>query len=220
MPFVTQNLEINSLFPTPFVVLQLGGDDGANERLKARILARVESHPSVLKSNRGGWQSDTDFQDWAGPEGEALLAVASEIGTKISARQTADGFVPADFPWKVNAWANVNRAGNTNDMHTHAGAYWSGVYYVDDGGVEAGGVEAGGVEAGGALELMDPRGVMPMMYAPLVRIGIKGCLTAGGSETFQPRTGNMVLFPAWLFHAVQPYRGDGVRISVAFNLGV
>jgi hypothetical protein len=30
----------------------------------------------------------------------------------------------------------------------------------------------------------------------------------------------MVLFPAWLFHAVQPYKGDGVRISVAFNLSI
>jgi uncharacterized protein (TIGR02466 family) len=210
MPFVTQNLEINSLFPTPFIVLQLASDDGANERLKARILERAESHPTVLKSNRGGWQSDTDFQDWCGPEGTAMLSVASEIGTKISARQTADGFVPADFPWKVNAWANVNRAGDTNDMHTHAGSYWSGVYYVDDGGVDM----------GGAFEMMDPRGVTPIMYAPIVRIGIKGCLTAGGSETFQPRTGNMVLFPAWLFHAVQPYKGDGVRISVAFNLSI
>ena len=127
-----------------------------------------------------------------------------------SGRDLPDGFAPAEFPWKINAWANINRAGNTNDMHTHAGSYWSGVYYVDDGGVEV----------GGALELMDPRGVLPMMYAPLVRIGIKGCLTAGASETFQPKTGNMVLFPAWLFHAVQPYLGDGVRISVAFNLGV
>jgi uncharacterized protein (TIGR02466 family) len=210
MPFETQNLDINSLFPTPLVILQLDSQDGANERLKQRILARSESHPSVLKSNRGGWQSDTDFTDWAGPDGAAMLAVASEIATKISATQTADGFAPAAFAWKMNAWANINRSGNTNDMHTHAGAYWSGVYYVDDGGVEV----------GGALELMDPRGVTPMMYAPLVRMGIKGCLTAGGSETFQPKTGNMVLFPAWLFHAVQPYLGDGVRISVAFNLGV
>jgi len=210
MTFVTENLEINSLFPTPLIVLQLSSADGANERLKQRILARSQSHPSVLKSNRGGWQSDTDFTDWAGPDGEAMLAVASEVATKISAVQTANGFAPADFPWKMNAWANVNRSGHTNDMHTHAGAYWSGVYYVDDGGVEV----------GGALELMDPRGVTPMMYAPLVRIGIKGCVTAGASETFQPKTGNMVLFPAWLLHAVQAYLGDSVRISVAFNLGV
>jgi uncharacterized protein (TIGR02466 family) len=210
MPFVTQNLEISSLFPTPLVVLKLASDDGANERLKQRILERAASHPSVLKSNRGGWQSDTDFADWAGPEGQAMLAVASDIATKISAVQTADGFAPAEFAWKMNAWANVNRAGNTNDMHTHAGAYWSGAYYVDDGGVDS----------GGAFEMMDPRGVTPMMYAPLVRIGIKGCLTAGASETYQPKTGDMVLFPAWLFHAVQPYLGSGTRISVAFNLCV
>jgi uncharacterized protein (TIGR02466 family) len=213
MSFTAQDLEINSLFPTPFIVLRLADGDGSNERLRARILARAESHPSVLKSNRGGWQSETDFAEWTGPEGAAVLDVARDIATKITAVQTADGFAPADFPWRVNAWANVNRAGNTNDMHTHAGAYWSGVYYVDDGHAHE-----GRVEAGGALELMDPRGVAPVMYAPLVRMGIKGCLTAGASESFQPRTGNMVLFPAWLFHAVQPFAGEGVRISIAFNL--
>jgi hypothetical protein len=28
------------------------------------------------------------------------------------------------------------------------------------------------------------------------------------------------LFPSWLFHQVRPYRGTGLRISIAFNLGV
>ncbi len=30
----------------------------------------------------------------------------------------------------------------------------------------------------------------------------------------------MVLFPSWLFHQVRPYRGQGLRISIAFNLGL
>jgi hypothetical protein len=30
----------------------------------------------------------------------------------------------------------------------------------------------------------------------------------------------MVLFPAWLVHAVRPYSGPGKRISIAFNLSV
>nr|MBP8154217.1 hypothetical protein [Nitrospira sp.] len=31
--------------------------------------------------------------------------------------------------------------------------------------------------------------------------------------------GQCLLFPGWLFHAVNTYRGTAPRISVAFNLG-
>jgi hypothetical protein len=30
----------------------------------------------------------------------------------------------------------------------------------------------------------------------------------------------LFLFPSWLFHQVRPYRGDALRISIAFNLSV
>ena len=52
-------------------------------------------------------------EEGAPRSGEAMLAVASEIATKITATQVPDGFAPAEFPWKMNAWANINRAGNT-----------------------------------------------------------------------------------------------------------
>ena len=34
-------------------------------------------------------------------------------------------------------WANINRKGEGNAFHSHPGAFWSGVYYVDDGGIVA-----------------------------------------------------------------------------------
>jgi hypothetical protein len=34
-----------------------------------------------------------------------------------------------------------------------------------------------------------------------------------------PRAGMLVLFPPSLLHWVEPHRGDGLRLSVAFNLG-
>jgi hypothetical protein len=32
-----------------------------------------------------------------------------------------------------------------------------------------------------------------------------------------PRDGLLVVFPAWLYHYVNPYQGTAPRISVAFN---
>ena len=116
--------------------------------------------------------------------------------------------------WRTNAWANVNRKGHGNEFHTHPGAYWSGTYYVDDGGI------ADDPELGGAFEMQDPRGVAPAMYAPLLGFAVPGGQSAGASELIQPKSGQFILFPSWLQHGVRPYQGERMRISVAFNFSV
>jgi len=42
----------------------------------------------------------------------------------------------------------------------------------------------------------------------------------GGKEIIQPEPGLLIVFPAWLFHYVNPYHGDGERISIAWNFNV
>ena len=59
------------------------------------------------------------------------------------------GRPPEALSWTMSAWANVNQQGDFNTVHTHPGATWSGVYYVDHGEAEA---EA----EGAALQLSDP----------------------------------------------------------------
>jgi len=82
--------------------------------------------------------------------------------------------------------------------------------------------EDGGIAAdpslGGELEFMDPRGSVPLMNAPHLRIA--GNLSAGSTERIRPQAGRMVIFPAWVMHGVRPYRGGAERISIAFNLAV
>ena len=82
------------------------------------------------------------------------------------------------------------------------------------------GEAADGAPLGGEFEMQDPRGVLPAFYAPRLKYWIPGCLSAGGQDFFEPRTGTLALFPAWLVHAVRPYGGAGQRISIAFNLSV
>ncbi len=81
----------------------------------------------------------------------------------MTLRDTGDELVPAVVDWRVSAWANVNRAGNGNKAHGHPMAYWSGVYWVDDGGI------AQDTSLGGELEVSDPRGIIAAMYAPQLR---------------------------------------------------
>jgi uncharacterized protein (TIGR02466 family) len=136
-----------------------------------------------------------------------VLEAARSLATRLTADRQGNA---VEIDWKINSWANVNRRGHGNEMHTHPGAFWSGSYYVADGGQGM----------GGEFEVHDPRGVAPAMYAPLLTFAGPGGPSLGAAEQIAPVAGMMVLFPSWLQHAVRPYRGDAVRISIAFNLGL
>jgi len=199
-------------FATPFVVAPLNAPEPLNAALRDVILDRAASHPSTQVSNHGGWQSDTAFAEWSGPAGKALLAIACKLADSLTAVQTPEGLVAGAPAWQVNAWANLNRAGDSNRAHHHPAAFWSGVYWVDVG--------PEGDSSGGEFEMHDPRGVLPAFYAPRLRYALAGCLSAGGQDFFTPTAGVLALFPSWLVHAVRPYTGPGERISIAFNLSV
>ena len=58
------------------------------------------------------------------------------------------------------------------------------------------------------------------MYAPQLAFNVPGGLSVGANEVVRPKTGLMVMFPAWLLHQVRPYKGGAERISIAFNLSL
>ena len=103
--------------------------------------------------------------------------------------------------------------GASNQFHRHPGAFWSAVYYVDDG---YGGSPDRAL--GGELVLEDPRMPAIRMAAPDLRFRRPGGKADHHETWMRPESGRIVMFPAWLSHAVRPYRGSGLRISVAVNL--
>jgi uncharacterized protein (TIGR02466 family) len=203
--------EVRSYFATPVVVAILPDAEAVNRDLRRAILEREGAGESVQHSNLGGWQSDWELESWGGPAARRVLEAARELATRMTSDRAGR---PIKVAWKTNAWANVNRKGHGNEFHTHPGAYWSGTYYVDDGGIS----EDPALD--GAFEMQDPRGVAPAMYAPLLAFAVPGGQSVGASELIYPRAGQLVLFPSWLSHAVRPYHGDRERISIAFNFSL
>lgn len=204
-------VDVRSYFPTPMAVVELPDGPVLNKALREAVMARVGEGPGVSHSNLGGWQSSWDLTEWAGREGMQILEAAQAVATRLTCGREGEA-VKVD--WKINSWANVNQSGHGNEFHTHPGAYWSGSYYVDDGGV------FDNPALGGEFELQDPRGVAPAMYAPLLAINVPGGQSVGASELVRPKAGMMIIFPSWLSHGVRPYTGNGTRISIAFNLSV
>lgn len=204
-------IAVRGLFATPVAAIALPDAEARNDRLRALILARRDATPSIRSSNAGGWHSARDLPDWGGPDAAEVLALARSAATQLTTDRFGGTVRPA---WTMQAWANVNGPGESNIAHYHAGAFWSGTYYVDDGGC------ASDPSLGGEFEMIDPRGAAPAMYAPTLRFAGEDGRSAGSGETIQPRPGLLVLFPSWLAHQVRPYRGTALRISLAFNLGV
>jgi len=211
-PITIQDIQPRSYFPTPVAVVLLANTEQLNADLKRVVLEREAKDKSgTAHSNLGGWQSDWKLAEWGGSPARAVLQAARATADRFTSDRTGRA-VKVD--WKMNAWANVNRSGHANEFHTHPGAYWSGTYYVEDGGI------GNDPSLGGEFEMQDPRGVAPAMYAPNLAYPMPGMQSAGASELISPRAGMLILFPAWLSHAVRPYRGKGMRISIAFNLSV
>lgn len=208
------DFKVKNLFPTPFIMASFAPDEAAliNEQLIPMLLKKAEVSESMKVSNQGGWQSDAKLPEWGGEPVQTILAALKELITQVTLYKDGNEFQRGVIDWKINGWANINRKGDSNALHTHPGAYWSVVYYVQ--------VDDSGQETGAELELLDPRGPVANMYCPLLRFGLQGYVTAGGSELHKPKAGECILFPSWLQHAVKPYIGEGTRISLAFNFSI
>jgi uncharacterized protein (TIGR02466 family) len=191
--------KVMRLFATPVIVDEIEGAAALNEALEKAIVEQQSSDPGVKLSNRGGWQSKHDFPGWGGQAAKTLIAKAVELANGHTV--TANSAPPS---WRVDSWANISGSGHFNMPHVHGGSFWSAVYSVRAGAGE-----------GGQLVLHDPRMPQLRMHAPGVQFKDVGPELR---VMIQPRSGLMILFPAWLSHSVEPWEGEGSRISVAMNI--
>jgi uncharacterized protein (TIGR02466 family) len=191
-------------FATPLLEHVWSDGPDLNVALRESILRHARDHSGEQLTNEGGWHSETGRLEFCGSAGERLIAHMREMTREATARLYAEFSAepPEPLSWILSAWANVNNRGDSNNMHTHPGATWSGVYYVDDGEAVAG-------AEGTALHLSDP-------CPPRTNIFFPDLLSA--TVRIRPVPGLMILFPSYVPHAVPPHRGDRPRISIAFNV--
>ena len=198
------NTSLVYLFPTPFLHHIWADSEELNKELRSLIMARERANPGVAKTNIGGWHSEAGNLEWCGAAGQKLIRRMFEAANHATYQlMTKFGRPMPDFKWTLQAWANVSRTGAFNKTHTHAGATWSGTYYVDPGEPPP---EA---EDGTPLLLMDSdQGRANTFFPTLVPM----------TAFIKPEPGLMVLSPSYLPHMVFAHQGKRPRISIAFNL--
>jgi uncharacterized protein (TIGR02466 family) len=192
-----------SLFATPVLEHVWADRAELNVQLRENILEHARQHPGNERTNVGGWHSETGALEFCGQAGERLIRHMRDMTEEATRRLYAQFQRPPEsLSWTLSAWANVNQRGDFNTMHTHPGATWSGVYYVDPG-------ESEPAPEGTAIHLSDPCPTRINGFFPEL---------ASSTFLFRPEPGLMILFPSYLPHAVPPHRGDRPRISIAFNV--
>jgi uncharacterized protein (TIGR02466 family) len=198
-----ENVTFANLFATPLLAHVWADGAELNEQLKDRILEHARKSPSKDLTNVGGWHSETGRLEFCGQAGERLVAHMREMTEEATLRVYAGfGKSPERLNWTLHAWANVNAAGDFNKMHTHPGATWSGVYYVDTGSSDR-------ADEGTPLHLSDPNPSRTSIFFPEL---------SSSNVLIKPEPGLMILFPSYVPHGVLPHRGDRERISIAFNV--
>ncbi len=177
-----------------------------NPLIRDVVLKRMESSPGVIHTNRGGWHSESDLPTWPErPIQEFVDHLRSAIAELV--RRTVTDPSPEHFEnWKILGWANVNGKGSYNKQHDHDGFgnLWSSFYYVDTG------ESYPGEDVGGYTVFQDRSGVPketlrePNPFSREVLV--------------KPEAGFLFVFPGRLYHHVEPYWGERLRITLAFNL--
>jgi uncharacterized protein (TIGR02466 family) len=186
------NIKQGDIFPTSFYTVNIF-DAQENQKYKDFLIDLSQKTPGTSRSNRGGWQSETNLweQEVFKPLLEKTTAIAQSIIESISQNR----------PQMVirAMWGNINPKGGMNFTHVHPSGWMSGVYYIQ--------LPQGTDE----ITFEDPRPARMMDFQ-------RSCLVSDEYFSHRPKVGELLLFPSWLPHFVLPNTSDEERISVSFNI--
>ena len=184
-------------FPTPLYIKDLPNVVQLNQYLEQQIIHWSKTDPKGKKrTNVNGWHSTTDMnqKEEYNVLTKELFAMQYEIYKKEHLTQK---------PVLGNMWANINYPGGYNRPHLHPNALFSGVYWIKT------------PIKSGNLMLYEPRpGVQCNMPNRKER---KLPPELWREVHYEPTAGRIIMFPAWLWHEVQPNKSNDTRISVSFN---
>ena len=167
-----------------------------NNTLAQHIIQWSQQGQGLKKTNMNGWHSTTDMH--TKPEYKMLVDELYQMQHEIFQEEWLDR-----KPMLGNMWANINYSGGYNRPHVHPNCLFSGVYYVKT------------QPQCGELIVDDPRpGIQIMM--PTRKPG-QPPKHLWRKAHIEPIQGRLIMFPAWLWHCVEPNQSNDMRISVSFN---
>jgi len=183
----------DTFFPTNIYAKDVQLD---NNLLTQQIVNWSKVDEGVKKTNMNGWHSPTTMHQKE--EYTPLIKELYNMMHEVWKEEWLDR-----KPFLGNMWANINYSGGYNRPHIHPNSLFSGVYYVKT------------QDNCGNLVVNDPRpGIQTTMPS---RVKGRPPKDLWREAHIAPYTGRIIMFPAWLWHAVENNNSNDTRISVSFN---
>ncbi len=196
-------------FPTNVFQIDLPHPETINARLLELIYAEQErDQKGIERSNvaaLGGWHSHTDLH-----KSKDFAEITSWINAATDRIGEDQGY-DERFGLKIGTmWSIINPPGSQNRAHVHPGCLWSGVYYIQ------------APQGAGQIEFFEPR-TAHLMNQPRYKPNQKRAKENWTKVRYEPVPGRMIIFPSWLYHAVDTNMAkgegrEGHRVIISFNL--
>ena len=194
------NMQQHVIFPTCVYINHLAGNDRLNKALVKDILewkAELKDESKHASNAINTWHGPTNaFQrEPFAPLVKLVLAATTDVYEQ-------QGYKVGTSPRLAGMWPMVGGKGGWNVPHSHTGGQWAGVYHVT------------APEGSGRLVFQDSQ-----LDRDLVARGAHYEEESAREKFHVPTVaGQLIIFPEWLIHYVEPHQGDDPRISVSFNL--
>ena len=166
------------------------------DELAQNIINWSKENEGVQKTNVNGWHSETEMHKK--PEYKPLVDELFKMVHQLFNEEFLDKQAVLG-----NMWANINYQGGYNKPHVHPNALFSGVYYVKT------------PPNCGRLICQDPRPGIQTCMPTRKKVEIPKYLWR--DVHLQPQENRAIIFPAWLWHSVEPNQSNENRISISFN---
>ena len=192
----------NFLMPFPVRIKEVAdptNGGGLNEYLEEAIRKEGDKYDNRTEAKclMTRWDMHDHYESFK-IIGEAAIGFASMIPL---ARRTSPEGEPETVPLSITeSWGLIYNRGNSCNKHTHWPSLWSYTYCVR------------GDESHPPLIFND------MVNKSSLSNGIDEGVVPHEDIAVVPKTGQLIIWPAWLFHSVPTQESDTDRIMIAGNL--
>jgi len=187
---------IENLFSTPLYKTNLNNEsilnDLKNLHDKIKSEGKMQYHPD--------WQShklsDYTFKEHLIFEHD-LREFHTEVENHLELYLRGMNYTKPVWYRLIECWMTEYGKGDFAHMHTHVPCDVSGVYYV----------KTPNQKGNGDIFFLNPNQMQnTYVYRHL-----------GDRQWYNPKEGDLILFPSWIQHGVIPNKSEDDRVSIAFN---
>lgn len=199
-------MAVNLFFATPvFIKVDVNHEQNVSQ-LKDEIYKMRGEDVGTVRSNQGGWHSETNIFYRTEPGIKRICDLMTECIHDCTKEIAPDFQIDYQkLEMKCEGWVNINPQHSYNVPHDHPGYTWSCVYYVQ--------VPDQKDSRSGKIEFLDPRTCVAANATDIY----KKSEHFAQKRKISPENGMIIIFPSYLKHWVYPNAEDEDRITFAYN---